>query len=237
VDLLNYPYDVRIQDLAGSEGETVVSTLMERPEAVQLRMAMARKGFFADLAKAEAMRIVVIVPDGTTRTLEAAVVPMGPGLRVFLPLVLKDYPDNASPLLPTEPGDKAPMALRPGELSAYLVAMVADDGTSFFQAHHTNLDPKLAEVHEPPIIYNDIPYFYITTLRIVDGRIVVWRYWWFDSHHHPNWYFACYQHYWDYYNRTDAVWPWWHQWVYGWYYWRFWYYWSTWFPWVMPVAG
>ena len=171
-DLLNYPYDARIQDLEGLEWETVVTTLMDRPEAVQLRMAMARKGFFADLAKAEAMRIVVTVPDGTTRTLEAAAVPMGPGLRVFLPLVLKNYPGSAGPLLPTEPGDEAPMALRPGALSAYLVAMVADDGTSFFQVHHTNLDPELADVPDPPIYYNDIPYFYITTLRIVDGRIV-----------------------------------------------------------------
>lgn len=236
-DLLNFPADVHIQDLMGSERERVVTTLTERPEAVRLRMAMAQKGFFAHLASAEAMAITVTLPDGTTRTLEAAVVPMGAGLRIFLPLILKNYPGNASPLLPAEPGDEAPMALRPEELSAYLVAMVADDGTSFFQAHHTNLDPRLAEVPDPPIYYNDIPYFYITTLRIVGGRIAVWRYWWFDSHHHPNWYFACYQHYWDYYYRTDTKWPPWHQWVYGWYYWRFWYYWSTWFPWVMPVAG
>jgi hypothetical protein len=235
-DLLNYPAGAHVRDLVEPERETVVTMLMARPEAIQLRMAMARKGFYADLANAEAMQIAVTAPDGTTRNLEAAVVPMGPGLKVFLPLLIKDYPGGAIPVPPAEPGAEAPMALRPEELSAYLVAILADDGTGFFQAHHTNLDPELAEVPDPPIMYNDIPYFYITTLRVVGGRIVYWRYWWFDSHHHPNWYYACYQHYWDYYYRTGALWPWWHQWVYGWYYWRFWYYWSTWFPWVMPVG-
>jgi hypothetical protein len=236
-DLLNFPADVLIQDLAGSERERVVTALMDRPEAVQLRMAMAHKGFFADLARAEAMGITIWLPDGTTRTIEATVVPMGPGMQIFLPVILRNYPGSAVSLPPAEPGDEAPTALQPEELSAYLVAMVADDETSFFQAHHTNLDPELAEVLDPPILYNNIPYFYITTLRVVGGRIVYWRYWWFDSHHHPNWYFACYQHYWDYTYRTGADWPWWHQWVYGWYYWRFWYFWSTWFPWVIPIAG
>ena len=236
-ELLNYPYDVHIQDLEDPERESVIATLMARPEAVQLGMAMARKGFFADLANAEAMEITVWLPDGTARTLEAAVVPMGPGLRVYLPLVVKNYSGAAGLLHPTGPDGEEPVALQPEELSAYLVAMVADDESTFFQAHHTNLDPQLAEVPDPPVFYNNIPYFYVTTLRVVDGRILFWRYWWFDSHHHPNWYFACYQYYWDYYYGTGADWPWWHQWVYGWFYWRFWYFWSTWFPWVMPTAG
>jgi hypothetical protein len=112
--------------------------------------------------------------------------------------------------------------------------MVADDDTTFFQAHHTNLDPGLADLPHSPIMVNGMPYFYVTALRSVSGRIVYWRYWWFASHNHPNWYYACYQQYWLYYAGAGVPWPWWHHWVYGWYYWRFWYYWSTWFPWTAP---
>lgn len=118
------------------------------------------------------------------------------------------------------------------ELSAAFTAMVGDDGMSFFQAHHTNLDPHLAEVPDPPIIYNGMEYFYITTLRWIGGRIVYWNYWWFNSHHHPNWYYSHYYWYWKYYVWYAWDWPYWYWWVNGWYYWHYWYYWSTWFPWV-----
>ena len=122
------------------------------------------------------------------------------------------------------------------DLSVALTAMVADDGTGFFQAHHTNLDPNLAEVPDPPIVVNGMPYFYITTLRWINGRIIYWRYWWYDSHHHPNWYYAHYYWYWWYYPWHAVDWPYWYWWVHGWYYWRYWYYWSTWFPFVRPAA-
>jgi hypothetical protein len=116
------------------------------------------------------------------------------------------------------------------ELSAALTAMVDDDQMGFFQAHHTNLDPQLSEAPDPPIIVNGMPYFYITTLRWIDGRIIYWRYWWYDSHHHPNWYYAHYYWYWHYYWWYRVDWPYWYWWGYGWYYWRYWYFWSTWFP-------
>jgi hypothetical protein len=116
------------------------------------------------------------------------------------------------------------------ELSAALTAMVDRSERGFFQAHHTNLDPELAQVPDPPIIVNGMPYFYITTLRWINGRIVYWRYWWFDSHHHPNWYYSHYYWYWRYYWWYRVDWPYWYWWGYGWYYWRYWYFWSTWFP-------
>jgi hypothetical protein len=116
------------------------------------------------------------------------------------------------------------------ELSAALTAMVDDGDRGFFQAHHTNLDPQLAQIPDPPIIVNGMPYFYITTLRWINGQIVTWRYWWYDSHHHPNWYYAHYYWYWRYYWWYRVDWPYWYWWGYGWYYWRYWYYWSTWFP-------
>jgi hypothetical protein len=123
-------------------------------------------------------------------------------------------------------------------LTGALTAMQPIDQTEgFYQAHHTNLDPTLAELPEPPpeLVYNGMEYFYITTLRWIGGRIVPWRYWWFDSHHHPNWYYAHYFWYWKYYWwwwRGPG--PYWYWWTYGWYYWRYWYFWSTWFPWYMP---
>jgi hypothetical protein len=108
----------------------------------------------------------------------------------------------------------------------------------FYQAHFTNLDPLLAEVPDPPIVFNGMPYFFITTLRWVNGRIVYWRYWWFDSHHHPNWYYSHYFWYWRhwYWYYTGVDWPYWYWWAHGWYYWRYWYFWSTWFPWQQPLV-
>ena len=116
------------------------------------------------------------------------------------------------------------------ELSAALTAMVDNTNQGFFQAHHTNLDPQLAQVPDPPIIVNGMPYFYITTLRWMQGRIIHWNYWWFDSHHHPNWYYSHYYWYWKYYWWYNVDWNYWYWWAHGWYYWRYWYYWSTWFP-------
>jgi len=156
-----------------------------------------------------------------------------------LPLVLKNGTTAAGGALAREGGSQAssdePLAAVE-ELSAYLVAIVASDGTAFFQAHHTNLDPRLAEAPDPPIVVNAMPYFYVTTLRWVNGRIVPWRYWWYDSNRHPNWYYAFYKHYRGYYLRLDIPWPGWYHWAYGWYYWRFWYYWSTYFPYDVPLA-
>jgi hypothetical protein len=231
--LLNYPHDVKIQNLAGAEKQHVLTTLLTRPEAIQLRRAMAEKGFFPAQSSAEAMRVTV-QGEGKAVSIDAVVVPMGPGQRIFLPLTLRNYLGSPAPLASDERSDETQPPPSPEQLSAYLVAMVATDGTSFFQAHHTNLDPRLAELPDPPIIVNGMPYFYITTLQIVNGRIVYWRYWWYNSNNHPNWYYAYYQFYWGYYSHMVDGWPWWHHWAYGWIYWRFWYYWSTLFPWLVP---
>jgi hypothetical protein len=232
-DLLNDPYKTQIQDLAGPDKEHVLSTLLTRPEAIQLRRAMAEKGFFANQSAAQAMRVTV---QGVTQTLtiDVAVAPMVAGRRIFLPLVLRNYAGSHASLASVERSDETLPPPSPEGLSAYLVAMVASNGTSFFQAHHTNLDPRLAEVPDLAIVVNGMPYFYITTLQVVHGRIVYWHYWWYDSDNHPNWYYAYYRYYWSYYYHAGFGWPWWYHWGYGWTYWRFWYYWSTWFPWLAP---
>jgi hypothetical protein len=234
--LLNYPYVTSIQELADPERAAVVAELLARPEATQLRIAMAEMGFAPDGAHAEAMQVLVDGPAGV-RTLEVAVVPMVAGQWIYLPLILRHY--TGSTALPAIAGDgnEAQVALAPENLSSYLVAMVADDGTSLFQAHHTNLDPRLAESLDTPIVVNGMPYFYITTLQVIHGRIVYWHYWWFDSSHHPNWYYAYYRTYWTYFYQVGIPWPGWHQWAYGWTYWRFWYYWSTYFPWAASGGG
>lgn len=231
LDLLNDPNETHIQDLTGPEKELVLTTLLARPEAIQLRRAMAEKGFVPGLGNAEAMQVTVQSVTQTV-TINVAVVPMIAGQRIFLPLILRNYAGSHARLASAEQGEamQAPPPAR--ALSAYLVAMVASDGSTFFQAHHTNLDPRLVDAPSFPITFNGMPYFYITTLQVIHGRIVYWRYWWFDSSHHPNWYYAYYQHYHDYYYHAGFVWPWWHHWTYGWTYWRFWYYWSTWFPWL-----
>jgi hypothetical protein len=229
--LLNYPNNVHIEDLAGVPAEQMIQTLVARPEAVQLRMALGEAGYMIDLRGAQAMQVTLDDGSGLQRIIDVVVVPTAVGQRLFLPLVLRGYTAGAIHLTPPEWHQEIVESGSPADSTAYLVAMVADDGTSFFQAHKTNLDPKLAELPDPAIIVNGMPYFYITTLHIVDGRLIYWHYWWYDSHHHPNWYYAYYLHYWDYYLYGLYDWPWWYHWTYGWYYWRFWNYWSAWFPW------
>lgn len=199
--LLDYPHPVNMVTLQGPEAIAARDMLLARTETIDLMSAMADKGFFFDPESAEVMRI-------ETETLS----PDG---------ITQDVEITAMTMTTME-----------NELSAALTAMV-DNGPierGFFQAHHTNLDPQLAEVPDPPIIVNGMPYFYITTLRWINGRIVPWRYWWYDSHHHPNWYYSHYYWHWRYYSWYRVDWPYWYWWTHGWYYWRYWYFWSTWFP-------
>ena len=203
--LLNYPYDVQIAELEGTKRDEAIAFLLPRPETLALLGAMSAKGFPFD-------EVYVI--------------------------------DNADAMEIRMDTDSGPIGLIgmtvttvANELMGAVTAMVCVEGCQadegFFQAHFTNLDPLLAEVPDPPIVFNGMPYFFITTLRWVNGRIVYWRYWWFDSHHHPNWYYSHYFWYWRYwhwYNFT-VDWPYWYWWAHGWYYWRYWYFWSTWFPW------
>jgi hypothetical protein len=234
--LLSYSGQAKIEDLVGEKRDEVIENLMTMPETKQLRWALLEKGFVVSLSEAEAMSVAV-----GARTIEVMVAPAPAALQVFLPLVLRGYGgSDASPAWSSTSvnapvgGQITPSSRASPEGSvAYLTAMVADDGTSLFQAHVTNLDPQLAEIPDPQIIVNAMPYFYVTTLRWVGGRIVPWRYWWYDSHHHPNWYYACYRHYWDAYHGAGYAWPGWHDWAYGWIYWRFWYFWSAWFPWAV----
>lgn len=229
--LLDYPYGAHIEDLSGAEAEQAMAAILARPEAVQLRMALAEGGHILNRDAAAVMRVTLDNGAGTTRIINMVVVPMGAGEITLLPLIVKQYNGPTVHLAPPE-WRQATSEQDPASVSrVYFVGMVADDGTGFFQAHKTNLDPALAAVPHDPLVVNDEPYFYITTLHIVNGRVIYWHYWWYHGSHHPNWYYAYYLHYWDYYFYYGYNWYWWYHWVYGWYYWRFWYYWSSWFPW------
>lgn len=233
--LLNESEKVQIHDLVGEDRDAVIEDLMQRPEASRLRQALLEKGFVVALSHAEAMTVTV-----GARAIDVVVAPAPVARRLFLPMTMRGQGASRSSLVrsqpsspPAEAHSSAPLTTSPQGSAAYLTAMVADNGTTLFQAHHTNLDPQLAESTAPPLVVNDMPYFYVTVIHLVDDQPVTWRYWWYDSHHHPDWYYACYRHYWDHYHRVGAPWADWYHWAYGWTYWRFWYYWSTWFPWAV----
>jgi hypothetical protein len=180
----------------------LLGELWNLPQTTALRVEMGNKGFTFDQADAELMQITIGTPEDPV---------------VVNAMTVSTVLDNpAEELL----------------LSGALTAMVPVDGSEgFFQAHHTNLDPHLADAPDPVIWVNGMPYVYITTLRWVYDRIVYWNYWWYDSGHHPNWYYSYYYWYWRYYNWYGWwPWPYWYWWVDGWYYWHYWYFWSTFFP-------
>ena len=199
--LLDYPHPAAIVELEGQDRQDTLDMLLARPETGALLGEMNGKGFFFDPATAEVMRIT-IETDGIPVVVDA----------MTMHTILDDPVEEVL-------------------LSGALTAMVPQDGTEgFFQAHHTNLDPHLAEAPDPVIWVNGMPYVYITSLRWVYGRILYWNYWWYDSGHHPNWYYSYYYWYWRYYYWYGWYWPYWYWWVDGWYYWHYWYFWSTWFP-------
>jgi hypothetical protein len=234
--LLNFPGVVHIEELTGSARDQQVAQLMAQPEATVLTLELRDKGFQPDLGRAEAMTVFFDGALAAPPTVGVVVVPLTP-IRVFLPLVLRQYSGVTASLPSSGQGSEASVSIMPWDLSAYMVAMIGSDGYTLYQAHLTNLDPTLVGLPVSDITFNNMPYFFVTTLQVVGGRVVYWRYWWFNSDSHPNWYYARYKHYWDYYVQGDHLWPWWYDWSYGWYYWRFWYFWSTYFPWWHAVAG
>jgi hypothetical protein len=77
--------------------------------------------------------------------------------------------------------------------------------------------------------------YYVHSILIVKGYPVYWYLWWYDSHHHPNWFYGWYFWYWRYYYYYHIDWyPWFTWWWGGWYYWHYWGYWSTWWPYYYP---
>ena len=113
---------------------------------------------------------------------------------------------------------------------------------SLYQAHVTNvyaLQPEEMPTSNPTIKFNNESWFTVQigeappTQHISPFWPVIWyRYWWYDSHRHANWYYGCYQWWWWRYRWYGRTWFWWYNWWWGYYYWWNWNYWSTWWaPW------
>ncbi len=120
---------------------------------------------------------------------------------------------------------------------AEVVLAVDDSGIISAWILVTNLPPETASGMDPsskniPVyaFSNGMPVFFVNLYHLVDG---VWgssRYWWHDSHDHPNWYYSQYDYWWWYYEWHDIPWVPWYDWFFSWYYGQRFYYWSTWFP-------
>ncbi len=101
------------------------------------------------------------------------------------------------------------------------------------------LPPEQVPDVDPYIIVNAMPYFFVRWYWwswYPVGKVVSWSYWWYDSHHHKNWFWGPYW-WWRihiksyYYPYIDIPYwrPWW-GWWWHWMYWRHWHWWSTFFP-------
>jgi len=177
--------------------------------ANEVRQKMTDKGYltgsFFDITWDLASDIQVVSPDG----LETA----------FLAL-LKGWSNTMLP-----DGTKALIA----------IGVNMFDGTSIIQAATTNvLPPDQMPGRDPYIIWNAEPYFYVQYWWWVwgYGRLVYWKYWWYDSHKAPNWFWGPYWWWYTYLKAYSIVWRWWYWYWWHWYYWRGWYWWSTYWPYI-----
>jgi hypothetical protein len=128
---------------------------------------------------------------------------------------------------------------------------VALDGSapdrSLFMAHVTNvyaLQPEEMPPNNPTISFNHEPWFTVQIGEAPPSRFVspfwpiIWyRYWWYDSHRHANWWYGCYQWWWWRYRWYGRPWFWWYNWWWGYYYWWNWDFWSTWWAPYGPYLG
>lgn len=98
------------------------------------------------------------------------------------------------------------------------------------------LPPEEMPGVDPFIIWNAEPFFYIQWYwwrpwpYYPYWRNIYWKYWWYDSHKSPNWFWGPYW-WWRIYlkNYYLPYYPW-YWWWWSWYYWRGWYWWSTQWP-------
>jgi hypothetical protein len=100
------------------------------------------------------------------------------------------------------------------------------------------LPPEEMPGVDPYIIWNAEPVFYFQFFwwhpwwDTPYWRIAYWRYWWYDSHKAPNWFWGPYWYWRNYvrYYPTLVVYQPWYWWWWNWYYWQGWNWWSTYWP-------
>jgi hypothetical protein len=99
------------------------------------------------------------------------------------------------------------------------------------------LPPEEVPGVDPYIIWNAEPFFYVDfwwwhpyPAYAPFWKIINWRYWWYDSHKAPNWFWGPYWWWRTYVRDYSFVYQPWYPWWWHWYYWRGWYWWSTYWP-------
>lgn len=135
-----------------------------------------------------------------------------------------------------------------GTMAGITVAMDGSDPErSLFLAHVTNvfaLQPEEMPTNDKGITSNQERWFTVqigeapTNRYISPFSPIIWyRYWWYDSHRHANWWYGCYQWWWWRYHWYGKQWFWWYNWWWGYYYWWNWNFWSTWWAPLGPYVG
>ena len=107
--------------------------------------------------------------------------------------------------------------------AAITVAMPQDGGEPLIMGFISNI--FMLDYTGRVVVY---PAFLIRGWWWIDGHIVWWNYWWYDSHNHPNWYYSWWYWYYRYFEYYGHYWYGWYTWYYSWFYWDYWWYWSTW---------
>ena len=118
---------------------------------------------------------------------------------------------------------------------------------SLFQVHLTNvyaLQPEEMPASNPTIKFNNESWFTVQVGEAPPQQhvsafwpVIWYRYWWYDSHRHANWFYGCYQWWWWRYHWYGRPWYWWYNWWWGYYYWWNWNYWSTWWAPIGPYQA
>ena len=128
-----------------------------------------------------------------------------------------EQPELTIVSIPSEPGPE-------GNKATAIVA-IPESGNPLPVGYITNI--AVIGGQGSPVVH---PAFFIRAVCWVDGRLIWWHYWWYDSHNHPNWYYSWWYWHWGYYWEHDYLWYPWYTWFYSWFYWHYWWYWSTWWP-------
>jgi len=135
-------------------------------------------------------------------------------------VIQASFDDPEQPVLiivsiPSEPG--------PGKSQGTAIIVLPEKGTPLSMAFITNI--HTFDRQGRVIVH---PSFFIRAAYWIDGRVIWWHYWWYDSQNHPNWYYSWWYWHWGYYWDHGYSWYPWYTWFYSWFYWRYWWYWSTW---------
>lgn len=216
-DLTEYPGSVEMRDLTPEEIETEILSLeldgtikgIPVEGAFELKVKLAEKGYlptesFFDVLFDVFSEVQVQSPDG---------------LETRVGIVFKGW---------TPEGPKGSKALIAG---AVMTDPATDQNSSIILGTPTNiLPPDQVPGVDPYIIVNAEPYFYVQPYWWVWApwsRLVYWKYWWYDSHKSPNWFWGIYWWWRTYVKYYVVYWDWWWGWWWHWYYWRAWNWWSV----------